>query len=137
MLRQLSPSQDWSFMSRWFITCRMDGSTFFTTFSSWWGSDFRSYISTNDWRGEQQRRAPYLFSNNRTKDNKKTTKLPPPSPNRLWNTKPSLEYLAVCKLAVLQVLTGGDGPHAGVGVVVGVFTHAVWEALLDRKNMLS
>lgn len=47
--RQLSPSHDWSFMSRWFMVCRTAGSTFFTMFSNWWGSDFRSYTSTNDW----------------------------------------------------------------------------------------
>ncbi len=41
-------------------------------------------------------------------------------------------YLAVCKLAVLKVVFAVEGPDAGVGVVVGVFAHAVWETLLKK-----
>lgn len=41
-------------MRRWFMVCRMVGSTFFTMFSSWWGSDVRLYISTNDWRNNRK-----------------------------------------------------------------------------------
>lgn len=107
-------------MSRWFITCSTDGSTFFTTFSSWWGSDFRSYTSTNDWREKEQRGAVFPT-------------------NQLGATlrRQSLSYLTVCKLAVLQVLPAAEGPDAGVGVVVGVFAHAVWETLLDKAKWLS
>lgn len=47
---QLLPTQDCSFISRWFIVCRRVGSTFFRMFSSWWGSEVRLYTSTNDWR---------------------------------------------------------------------------------------
>lgn len=41
-------------------------------------------------------------------------------------------YLAVCKLAVLQVAFTVKGPDTGVGVVVGVFAHAVWKTLLEK-----
>lgn len=55
------------------------------------------------------------------------------------NNSPSQtgQYLAVCKLAVLQVLAAVEGPDAGVGVVVGVLTHAVRETLLDQENIPS
>lgn len=54
MSRQLLPSQDWSFMSRWFIACSTSGSTFLMMFSSWWGSSFRLYTSTNDWGHKEE-----------------------------------------------------------------------------------
>lgn len=54
---------------------------------------------------------------------------------RVANTSNAvLLYLAVCKLAVLQVLFTVQGPDAGVGVVVGVFTHAVWKTLLEEMK---
>lgn len=40
--------------------------------------------------------------------------------------------LVVVELAVLQVGREGDGPHAGVRVVVRVLAHAVRETLLGR-----
>lgn len=46
------------------------------------------------------------------------------------------QYLCVCKLAVLQVGCAVEGPDAGVGVVEGVFTHAVWETLLRKKGVI-
>lgn len=46
------------------------------------------------------------------------------------------QYLGVCKLAVLQVGFAVEGPDAGVGVVEGVFTHAVWETLLRKKRVI-
>lgn len=55
MFRQLSPVQDCSLISLWFMICRSVGSTFFTMFSSWWGSDVRLYTSTNDCRGSQEK----------------------------------------------------------------------------------
>lgn len=42
-------------------------------------------------------------------------------------------YLVVRKLAVLQVGSAAEGPDAGIGVVVGVFAHTVWETLLKKK----
>lgn len=46
-------------------------------------------------------------------------------------TKHPPPHLVVVELAVLQVGRGGDGAHAGVGVVVRVLAHAVWETLLE------
>lgn len=42
-------------------------------------------------------------------------------------------YLAIRKLAVLHVETVVEGPDTGVGVVVGVFAHAVGETLLQEN----
>lgn len=42
-------------------------------------------------------------------------------------------HLTVCKLAVLQVVFN-QGPNTGIGVVVGVLTHTVWETLLERRR---
>ncbi len=55
MFRQLSPVQDCSLISFWFMICRSEGSTFFTMFSSWWGSDVRLYTSTNDCKRSQRK----------------------------------------------------------------------------------
>lgn len=43
-------------------------------------------------------------------------------------------YLGVGELAVLEVLLAVQGPDAGVCVVVGVFTHTVWETLLKMEG---
>lgn len=47
-----------------------------------------------------------------------------------------IEYLAVGKLAVLKVELVAECPDAGVGVVVGVLTHTVWETVLMEKESL-
>lgn len=55
MFRQLSPTHDCSLISLWFMLCNRAGSTFFTMFSSWWGSDVRLYTSTNDWKRSREK----------------------------------------------------------------------------------
>lgn len=42
-------------------------------------------------------------------------------------------HLSVCKLAVLQVVFS-QGPNTGIGVVVGILTHTVWETLLEQRT---
>ncbi len=95
------------------MICRSDGSTFFTMFSSWWGSDVRLYTSTNACRRSQGR-----FS----------LKFGPQRPT--WRT---CAHLVVCELAVLQVCTL-QSSDAGVCVVEGVFAYAVWEAFLEERK---
>lgn len=119
--RQLSPLQDWSFMSRWFMSCSVDGSTFFTTFSNWCGSDFRSYTSTNDCGRKQGEKLSIQPS-----------KLCTHPCHTKWRT-----YLTVRKLTVLQVVFFVKGPDAGVRVVVGIFAHTVGETLLRNICWIS
>lgn len=110
--RQLSPVQDSSLISLWFMICRSDGSTFFTMFSSWWGSDVRLYTSTNACRRSQGKFTEVQL--------------------KVWSTTwLTCAHLVVCELAVLQVciLQSSD---AGVCVVEGVFAYAVWEAFLEE-----
>lgn len=45
-------------------------------------------------------------------------------------------YLGICKLTILQV-DGFQCAHTGIGVIEGILTHTVWEALLEWEEKKS